>query len=206
MNFAGAGTSAITWGFPQTAAGKSGYTFASAATPVTLTSGTDFALGTFTHRNNPIDASPDRFTGATLQLSYDFLIDGSNYSLTRDYRFSHWETPNESSICADGGTRGTGVNVNGCADRVQITSNPAGAETVTIGGVRYTFNITGFAGLDNEGGIPTFWTKEAANNKAGLSGVFEEYIEPAPVPLPASGMLLLGGLAGLAALRRRKSV
>ena len=30
-------------------------------------------------------------------------------------------------------------------------------------------------------------------------------VAPAPVPLPASGLLIVGGLAGLAALRRRKA-
>jgi hypothetical protein len=38
------------------------------------------------------------------------------------------------------------------------------------------------------------------------AGITSINYEVTPVPLPAGGLLLLGGLAGLAALRRRKSV
>ena len=38
------------------------------------------------------------------------------------------------------------------------------------------------------------------------SATLTVYGTPAPVPLPAGGLLLLGGLGGLAAMRRRKSV
>ncbi|NJS37737.1 MAG: VPLPA-CTERM sorting domain-containing protein [Rhodobacteraceae bacterium] len=43
-------------------------------------------------------------------------------------------------------------------------------------------------------------------NRAGDQAAFEFALAPVPVPLPAGGLLLLGALGGIAALRRRKAV
>lgn len=204
-NLSGVGTSKISWGNPASFfGGKSSYSFSATSTPKTLGSDVEFNLGTFSHDNNPITANPS-FQGATLSITYDFLIDASSYSLTRDYTFSHYETVNQDNPCPNGGGNGSGVNGGGCADRVQITANPAGVETVAIGGVDYSFDITGFSGLALEDGIPTFWTREGRLNSANIKGVFTEYVEPAAIPLPASGLLLMGVMGGIAALRRRKA-
>lgn len=51
----GEGTSSLRWGIPISLSGRSGYDFAGAAPPaLTVTDGSAFSLGTFTHRNFPI--------------------------------------------------------------------------------------------------------------------------------------------------------
>lgn len=51
------------------------------------------------------------------------------------------------------------------------------------------------------------WTygKAYASGSAKPQINFAVFAEPAPVPLPAGGLLLIGAIGGLAALRRRKS-
>lgn len=51
----------------------------------------------------------------------------------------------------------------------------------------------------NENWKMNFYTSPTSQNL-----VVGEYIEPAPVPLPASGLMLLAGVAGLAAVRRNR--
>lgn len=49
-------------------------------------------------------------------------------------------------------------------------------------------------------------TKSEFPNTTSFDGYDVAQISVAPVPLPAAGLMLLGGLGGLAALRRRKKV
>ena len=78
----GVGTSALSWGMPA-GYGQSGYTFDGAAPPVVtdVPVSSLFKLGTFTHHNNPIKASPGdglaaSITSATLQVTFGLEIDG----------------------------------------------------------------------------------------------------------------------------------
>lgn len=71
---------------------------------------------------------------------------------------------------------------------------------------------TGFT-LDNSIGAGSFDTLriaygDPADRVAGRKGkaTFNVNLEASPVPLPAGGLLLAGALAGIAALRRRKSL
>lgn len=205
-NLNGIGTNEIRWGTPSTSGGEqSGYRFDGVAPPpVAVNEGSNFDLGTFTHFNSVINAVPDpsSIETARLAVTFDLLIEGIAHSLDQVYDFTHWETSNSSSPCADGGEDGVGVNVNGCADRVQAVRNDAISDAVTIDGVDYVFDITGFDGFSDADGIATFWTTEDHTNEAVLSGIFRT--EVAQVPLPAAGGLLLLGLGCLGAVGRRR--
>lgn len=68
---------------------------------------------------------------------------------------------------------------------------------------------TGFIGylIDTTAGLSGTWTTLGLTNKGGNQPEISHltlYTTPATVPVPAAGLLLLGALGGLAALRRRK--
>ena len=197
---------------------QSGYDFdavdATAAAPVTAEENVEFKLGDFTHLNWTINTATG-IKSATLEVTFDLLLAGGvTDTLTSKFLFEHWETPNDDKPCADGGQKGQGVNKNGCADRVIVSTLPLGddgiieLENENGDTFKYTFDILGFK--QNGQTVNTFWTKESADNKASLYARFT-YAEnintgPSPVPVPAAGFLLLGGLAALgAAVRRRKA-
>lgn len=202
----GVGTDTIRWG-NDAGFGRSGYDFDATPTSFEIEADTGFVLGTFTHLNFPV-------TGNVLEaveLSVSFTIEGVATAITSVFDFAHLETDNHlrsnwtprSVGCANGQMNGTGVNVNGCADRVTATHNEASTETFTIGATTYILEILGF---QHENELMTdFWTVERQTNVSQLMAIFRTVDGPEPpaVPLPASGLLLLGGLAALFA--RRKS-
>jgi hypothetical protein len=198
----GVGTSSISWGV-DVGDGQSGYDFDGNAPPTIggLQPDTVFDLGTFTHRNRPIEGGTS-ITQATLQVFFDFIIDSeplTTYSRFSTFVFDHWETPNSADPCADGGANGLGVNENGCADNVDPVTNPAFSESFDVDGVTYVLDVTGF----DIG--PSFWTRENAENTAIIQARFTAKENIAPIPLPAAGWLLLSALAGAAALARRRA-
>ncbi|MFN2288123.1 MAG: THxN family PEP-CTERM protein [Chromatocurvus sp.] len=205
----GQGSNTISWGTPAETE-QSSYVFAPADASSTALNGLDpeipFGLGEFTHNNFPITGTT--LTGATLEviIGFDVIDDSSgtvSRSITSLFDFAHLETPNEDDPCADGGALDEGVNENGCADRVSFTPNPF-SDTFNVGGINYDFKLIGFCPTcptsdDTVTLVDNFWTREGEANTAVLVAEYSA----TRIPLPGTAWLLLGGLAGFGAYRRR---
>lgn len=210
----GEGTEELRWGLPSTLVKtglKSGYRFDGAIPPETEEAAdTPFALGTFTHFNNRIMAvgngMASTISSVDLAVEISLMIGAVNYMFTQVFTFLHDETPNSASTCAYGGTPGNGVNGSyGCNDRVTAALNESASDELVVDGLKYTFEFSGFQ--YNDGVFDYFDTVEEETNKATLLGLYrvEKVGEQiSPVPLPAAGWLLLAGVGGLAALKRRQ--
>jgi hypothetical protein len=170
------------------------YTVNSSVTP-------NQSVGTLLHHNEMIDSGTG-ITDVKLRLRSNVLLDGISQGIRSfEFAFNILETPNNANPCADGGKVGVGVDINGCADRVTVTSTPA-AQDFSIGGEMFRFNLLGLS-QDQAGTklLSFFWTPENACNcnflVANVSPLRLPVPEPAVLPLVGLGLLVL-------ALRRRQ--
>jgi hypothetical protein len=190
------------WGAP-TDPTKSGYNFLAANTISTIVPPSptpQFTLGTFQHLNEPITAGTS-ITGIELLIGAKVSIDGGpTQSLNFLFDFTHDETTNNFDPNCPYGV-GTGINVNGCADKVTVNYNSL-SDSFLIGTDQYTLSLTGF----EVGGVPqtSFLTEEDALNSASLLGTIE--LRSAAVPEPMALAVLGSGLIGLGVARRKYTV
>ncbi len=202
----GGETSNLRWGVPA-GSGKSGYDFEPAADEVSATSDENFVLGTFSHLNFPVFAP---FL-SSVDLEVSFRVEGLDDPLTSVFSFEHLETVNDRARCPNGAANGVGANVAGCADRVSAVLNLARSEIFSIDGQNYVLDVSGFR--HRGATLVDFWTEEAKRNSAKLVARFstdvpqDDPVPPTPtvtpVPLPATGFLLVGALWATSRLRRK---
>lgn len=189
----GEGTSNLRFGDPATSAGQSGYDFVAQAVPFAPASN-PFDIGVFSHLNFPV--FPPSITGADLRVTVEGDVDGVSFSLGGVYRFDHFETPNVANPCAAGGGP-----VTACPDLVTFLGAVSlFGDTIEVDGENVVLGLEGFAAGTS------FLTAEGQRNDSVLRASFTANpITVDPVPLPAAGWMLLAGLGGLAAMRRRKN-
>ena len=167
-------------------------------------------IGTFNHLNFPVTGAT--LTSIQLEIDADVAVNAIPQGTFKFiFDFTHDETDNGgvpggpfSGTCpypVAGSPNGVGVNVNGCADRVTITSSVL-SQVFLVGGVAYTLDILGFS---QDGGVTitnNFFTTEGQNNTAD---VFARVSAVTPPTVPEPGSLALLGLGLLAAgFMRRK--
>ena len=199
---ANGGDGTIRWG-QSTGYGQSGYNFVGADFSASLDQAVDSSgavnIGEFQHVNFPI-SSGGSITGVGLRFTTDVWADGSFLGTkTFEYNFSHNETTNQSNPCANGQANGSGININGCADRVTMNFN-SNSEIFQIGGKQYTLNLDGVL-VD---GSPSggFWTKENAVNSAYIRGKIDLYSVASGVPEPGAWAMMIIGFGGVGTMVR----
>jgi hypothetical protein len=192
----------VRWGTPAGGSGQSGYNLDLAPPPPTpIVVGvppntSPFFIGNFTHVNQPITGNA--ITGIDLQVTFDITIDAvSAGTHSFFFHFAHDETTNSLNPCPYDPLNLTGVNDNGCADRVLVSFINT-SDVINVGGVDYVFYLLGFS---TDGGAtisPSYLTKEIANNTAGLFASIQtrSSIVPEPGTLALIGLALLGVVAG----------
>ena len=197
----GTGSTQIRWG-GDAGFGQSGYNFDAVSIPSLTVNppggSAAVAIAQFEHVNLPI--FPPSAKSLNLAFSTDVAIDGNPYgNVTFLYHFRHDETTNNLDPCPYDGANGQGLNINGCADHVDVNFNSK-SDSIVIDGLNYTLGVEGFL----IGGIPTsgFTTIERQVNTAYILGRLELF--SAAVPEPSSWAMLIAGfgLVGAAARRR----
>lgn len=150
--------------------------------------GEDFEIGQLRHLNFPTYVGSG-ISGVDLLLSLSF-IDPAGFGGDRDFRFTIYNTPNTE----------TGSPTD---DFVYFPAFSA-QQTYNVGGIAYTLELLGF-GPDSLNLITELGTPERGLNSTKLWGRVTAVPNGAPVPEPATMLLLGSGLLGLAMARKRRA-
>jgi len=153
----------------------------------------EFDFGEFTHFNNPI-SSGTSITSVDLTLTADVVLDGDYGNPIVDnavfnFIFEHNETPNNCSPDPD------------CSDDTVTVTLLNDSSSVEVDGVLYTLNFLGFI---QDGQLNDIFVSPEGGSSPGI--IRAEFTSEVlnQVPLPAAGWLMVAGIGGLAALRRKK--
>ena len=186
------GLDTITWG----AGGllTSGYTF-QPGDSIDVTAGTPFLLGTFAHQNGP--TPPNTYISSVdYQLSFGFT--GLPPIVDVLLQFAHNETQNDPLLCP------AESEDTYCADIVSTSLPVLNVELTGDDGQTYYFNLVGFSQDGGQTTTSQFFSPEFRTTSAGLYGLLSSDPAPIPNPEPATLVLIGTGLAGAAAVRRRR--
>lgn len=208
LDFTGNNTAnaSVRWGV-STGFGRSGYDFSALAIPqltVTPPGGSAVTkIATFRHVNQPINAGTS-ISSAKLKFTTDVIVNGDYLNtVSFIYNFDHDETNNGANPCAYGGANNQGVNINGCADRVQTIFNSQ-SEFFTIDGNDYALDVVGFMVGDPGATVTNFLTTEQQINEAFILGRVVLY--SAAVPESSTWAMLIAGFGLVGAASRRQRV
>ncbi len=219
-------TSKLIWGNPTTSPSSLAIGSSPANTFVN-TNGPAVNNITLTHTNNPITGTTlDSVTLlSTLTLTPSIPSSSGLSPVTQDFVINFQETTNDPrpGLCADGGTYGVGVNVNGCADIFVISQsslNFAFDYYDIDDAINRTYYISFFEATNGLDALSSaacvaagatspclgFETRENAITVAQFAAL----VTSEPVSIPEPGTLALFGIAlagfGVTGLKRRRNI